>query len=269
MRTFVIGDVHGCLNDLLAILEEINFTVGVDTLISVGDIINRGPNSLETIRFFKQLGSSFDMVLGNHDLHFLAIVHGAKNPTFKDTLTQLLNAKDLDDLVGWLQAKPLVTQIKNYSIVHAGIAPQWDMIKALSLSREVEITLNSENSGHFLNQMYGNVPDSWNENLEGMTRLRVITNYLTRMRLCTNNGELNFTDSDPNLESHRFLPWFKHRIKHKNEKIIFGHWASLNGNFCAPNIHALDVGCVYGGKMRVMNVDNEVLTDYKSAYAQH
>ena len=215
MRTFVIGDVHGCLNDLLAILEEINFTVGVDKLISVGDIINRGPNSLETIRFFKQLGSSFDMVLGNHDLHFLAIVHGAKNPTFKDTLTQLLNAKDLDDLVGWLQTKPLVTQIKNYSIVHAGIAPQWNITKALSLSREVEMTLNSENSGHFLNQMYGNVPNSWNENLEGMTRLRVITNYFTRMRLCSNNGELNFTDSDPNIGSHRFLPWFKHRIKHK------------------------------------------------------
>ncbi|MDC3106182.1 symmetrical bis(5'-nucleosyl)-tetraphosphatase [Gammaproteobacteria bacterium] len=269
MRTFVIGDVHGCLNDLLAILEEINFTVGVDKLISVGDIINRGPNSLETIRFFKQLGSSFDMVLGNHDLHFLAIVHGAKNPTFKDTLTQLLNAKDLDDLVGWLQAKPLITQIKNYSIVHAGIAPQWNITKALSLSREVEMTLNSENSGHFLNQMYGNVPNSWNENLKGMTRLRVITNYFTRMRLCSNNGELNFTDSDPNLKSHRFLPWFKHRIKHKNEKIIFGHWASLNGKFCAPNIHALDVGCVWGGKIRVMNIDNEVITDYKSAYAQH
>ena len=269
MRTFVIGDVHGCLDDLLAILEEINFAVGVDKLISVGDIINRGPNSLETIRFFNQLGSSFDMVLGNHDLHFLALVHGAKNPTYKDTLTQLLNAQDLDDLVGWLQAKPLILQVNNYSVVHAGIAPQWDIIKALSLSKEVETTLNSENSGHFLNQMYGNIPSSWNENLEGMTRLRVITNYLTRMRLCAKDGELDFLNNDPNLESNKFLPWFKHRIKYKNEKIIFGHWASLNGKFCTANIHALDVGCAWGGRIRVINISNEVLTDYKSTYSKN
>ena len=264
MSVYVVGDIHGHFEELTALLNEINFDHRIDKLVSVGDLVNRGPMSLETIRFCKNLGKSFDLVLGNHDLHLLALVHSAGKRTNINSLEALLCAPDLDEIVGWMTEKSLMLIAEEYSIVHAGIAPTWDIEKAFALSLEVQSELQSENAGKFFKNMYGNTPDLWNDELEGVIRLRVITNYLTRMRLCSETGELDFKDNNPKSSSTKYAPWFKHRKSYKKEKIIFGHWATLDGKFCTPTIHALDTGCAWGRKLRIMDIDNEILIEYKS-----
>lgn len=264
MTMYAVGDVQGCLDPLLGLLEQVSFDPSQDQLISVGDLVNRGPKSLETMRFCKGLGSAFKMVLGNHDLHLLAIAHGVRDPTIKDTLDDILRAPDKGDLLNWLQHQPLLLEASGYHFVHAGIPPIWSLELAHQLAAEVSGALQSEQSGAYFESMYGNLPAIWSDSLEGPERWRVITNYLCRMRLCTAEGELelesrNAVESAESAEAAApFLPWFTHTNRQSaDQKIVFGHWAALEGRDCGENVFALDTGCVWGGPMRLMNLETQ------------
>lgn len=256
MTMYAVGDVQGCLDPLLGLLEQVSFDPSHDLLISVGDLVNRGPKSLETMRFCKGLGSAFKMVLGNHDLHLLAIAHGVRGPTNKDTLDDILSAADKDDLLTWLQRQPLLFADSGYHFVHAGIPPIWSLDLAHQLAAEVSGVLQSDQSGAYFKAMYGNLPAIWSDSLEGPERWRVITNYLCRMRFCTAEGELELESRNAVESVAPFLPWFAHPDRQSaDQKIVFGHWAALEGRNCGENVFALDTGCVWGGPMRLMNLE--------------
>lgn len=249
MATYVVGDIQGCLEPLKCLLQEIAFDGERDTLWSVGDVINRGPDCLGTLRFMHQMRDNLVMVLGNHDLHLLAVAAGAKRPTRLDTLDEILAAPDRETLLGWLVQQPLLHRDLGYTMVHAGIPPQWSVEEAQQYAREVEAVLRGPNPDEFFYNMYGNEPALWSEELTGMTRLRVITNYLTRMRYCTPQGELDLISKgpEPDADSHNMAAWFSHnKRKAAEERILFGHWASIEGQTSTPNAIGLDTGCVWG-----------------------
>ena len=257
MTQYAVGDIQGCLDPLLQLLDQVSFDSRQDQLISVGDLINRGPKSLETMRFCKDLGPAFKMVLGNHDLHLLAIARGVRGPTNKDTLTEILAAPDSDELLHWLQGHPLLLKAGDYHIVHAGVPPIWDMATAYRLAEEISGVLQSGESARYFQHMYGNLPAVWSESLEGPERWRVITNYLTRMRFCKPNGSLELESKNSLEMPLPFQPWFAHsNRKTAQDKIVFGHWAALKGRDCGENVFALDTGCVWGGPMRLMNLQS-------------
>lgn len=252
MSTYVVGDIQGCLQPLKCLLKEVRFDPANDVLWSVGDAVNRGPRCLKTLRFLYDMRNSLVMVLGNHDLHLLALAAGVRRPSRSDTLDQILEAPDREELLNWLRHRPLLHREHGYTMVHAGIPPQWSVKKARKRAREVEAVLRSPNCTEFLRQMYGNEPAQWSKDLEGMERLRVITNYLTRMRYCTAEGilDLESKGATPNLGKQKISAWFSHPDrKAANNKILFGHWASINGYTGTPNAIALDTGCVWGGSM--------------------
>jgi len=258
MTSYAVGDIQGCLEPLLKLLKTVSFDPASDQLIAVGDLINRGPQSLETLRFCHSLGDSFKTVLGNHDLHLLAVAHGVRSPTSKDTLDEILAAPDREELLAWLQQQPLLLSIDDYTVVHAGIPPIWNLAQARSLAAEVNEVLCSDRRGEYFNHMYGNHPLVWSEDLQGPERWRVITNYLTRMRFCTPDGILELESKDAISAPAPFAPWFEHQNrKMAQDKIIFGHWAALEGRDCGHNVFALDTGCVWGGPMRLMNLDTK------------
>jgi bis(5'-nucleosyl)-tetraphosphatase (symmetrical) len=263
MTDYVVGDIQGCLDPLLIMLEEVNFEPATDRLIAVGDLINRGPQSLDTLRFCKGLGSAFASVLGNHDLHLLAISHGVRSATRKDTLDEVLCAPDRDELLDWLQQLPLLLSVGDFTIVHAGIPPIWSVKTATCMAREVEAVLQSSQSSLYFQHMYGNLPDSWSDNLQGPERWRLITNYLTRMRYCSSSGQLELSaktapDKRPNEQLvAEFAPWYSYSERlASQDKIIFGHWAALEGKACGANLYPMDTGYVWGGAMRLMNLDS-------------
>ncbi len=265
MSTYAIGDIQGCFESLQCLLEKITFDPQRDRLWLVGDLVNRGPDSLATLRFLYSLRDSIDFVLGNHDLHFLAIAHGLRKPSPSDTLGSLLLATDKQQLVDWLiQGKLLHTDAQlGFTMVHAGIPPQWSLHQAQAHAREVEAVLQSRYSRDFLSNMYGNSPSSWKNKLIGQERLRLITNYFTRMRFCTAEGELELNTKD-NVSAAPlgFLPWFSHPMrKTLDDNIIFGHWAALEGRaLCndqpVANVFALDTGCVWGGSLTAMRLED-------------
>ena len=258
MTHYAVGDIQGCFDALIELLSKIQFNPNKDHLIAVGDLVNRGPKSLETLRYCKNLGDSFTTVLGNHDLHLLAIAHGIREPTPKDTLDPILEASDRDEILDWLQQQPLLLNIKGYTVVHAGIPPQWSIIQATALANEVSQALTSQNSGDYFAAMYGNLPLLWSDNLESPDRLRVITNYLTRMRFCKAQGELEFDSKSTITPPAGYKAWFDHAQRNTREnKIIFGHWAALEGRDCGDNLFPLDTGYVWGGAMRIMNLDTQ------------
>ena len=245
-------------------MDKVSFEPATDRLLAVGDLVNRGPQSLDTLRFLKELGNSFNSVLGNHDLHLLAISHGVRRATNKDTLSEILNASDSHELLNWLQQLPLLISLGDYTLVHAGIPPNWSIKTAASLAREVEAVLQSEQATDYFQGMYGNQPDSWSDALEGPERWRVITNYLTRMRFCTSSGQLELKskmppDQQPASQQDKpqadFLPWYSHGSRlAREDKIVFGHWAALEGRYCGENLFPMDTGFVWGGAMRLMNL---------------
>lgn len=265
MTDYVVGDIQGCLDPLLKLLERVNFEPTTDRLIAVGDLVNRGPKSLETLRFCKGLGSAFNSVLGNHDLHLLAISHGVRPATNKDTLNEILDASDSRELLEWLQQLPLLITLDDYTLVHAGIPPNWSIQTAVSMAREVEAVLQSDRAADYFQAMYGNQPDSWSEDLEGAERWRLITNYLTRMRFCTSSGQLELKSKTPpdqqpgsqeKVTEAEFLPWYSHETRLASEdKIVFGHWAALEGKYCGENLFPMDTGYIWGGAMRLMNLE--------------
>ncbi len=252
MTTYAVGDIQGCLQPLKALLREVDFNPSRDVLWSVGDIVNRGPRCLKTLRFLYNLRDSLVLVLGNHDLHLLAVAAGVRPPNRSDTLDKILKAPDRDILLTWLVNRPLIHHEHGHTLVHAGIPPQWTVARAMELAGEVEAVLRSPNCVEFLRQMYGNEPLAWSDDLTGMTRLRVITNYLTRMRYCTADGVLDLKSKGPkpDPEAGDVAPWFSHPGRAAaQEKILFGHWASLEGCTDTPNAIGLDSGCVWGGSL--------------------
>jgi len=263
MTTYVVGDLQGCLDCLKSLLDKLDFDSKNDHLWCAGDLVNRGPSSLETLRFCKSLGKNFRTVLGNHDLSLLAIASGAKKPSRKDTIQEILTASDRDELLAWLQAQPLMLRSGVYTIVHAGIPPQWSVDEAQGYAGELEAILADKEEAHrFFATMFGNEPACWQDNLAGQDRLRAITNYFTRMRYCDKAGCLDFDNKlGPDQAPPGYRPWFAHKQrKTTNDKIIFGHWASLEGNISLPNLFPLDTGCVWGGRLRAMSLTDETYT---------
>lgn len=261
MATYAIGDIQGCLEPLQCLLKEIEFNPSNDRLWLAGDLINRGPDTLATLRFLYELRDSITIVLGNHDLHFIAVYYGQRKPGKNDTLDELLRAPDCADLAYWLRQQKLVHHDPelNFTMVHAGIPPQWNLIETLGYANEVENALKGVDVENFLVAMYGDLPSRWSSNLIGVDRLRLITNYFTRMRFCSAEGELELqTKESADAAPPGFAPWFSYLArKTRAEKIIFGHWAALEGRTDEENIYALDTGCVWGGALTALRLEDE------------
>lgn len=261
MTTYAVGDLQGCLDPLKCLLDRVAFDPARDRLWLVGDLVNRGPKSLETLRFLFTMRDSVTCVLGNHDLHLLAVAHNVERLKKSDTLREIIEAPDAGDLLDWLRRQKLVhyDEARDVAMVHAGIPPMWTLAKALKRAAEVEeALLDDARLPLFLEGMYGNDPACWDSDLHGITRLRVITNYFTRMRFCKADGTLDLKSKEgADTAPPGYRPWFAHPSrKTRGQKIIFGHWAALEGKCNEPGLHALDTGCVWGGTMTLLNIDN-------------
>ncbi len=261
MSTYAIGDIQGCLDPLKQLLEQVNFDPAEDRLWIAGDLINRGPSSQETLHFLYQMREHLTVVLGNHDLHLIAVARGHRAPNNKDTLEEILGHEEHPEWIEWLRHMPLLHHDPklNFVMTHAGIPPQWHLERAKAHAREVEAVLQSSQLDDFLAHMYGNEPSEWKHKLYGMDRLRMITNYFTRMRFCTADGELDLNNKGE-VGSHPpgFAPWFAHpKHKCRDHRIVFGHWAALEGKADAPNVFALDTGCVWGGSLTAMRLEDQ------------
>ncbi|MFP8965613.1 symmetrical bis(5'-nucleosyl)-tetraphosphatase [Pokkaliibacter sp. CJK22405] len=260
MARYVIGDIQGCYDEFRTLLDVIHFSDS-DQLWIAGDLVNRGPDSLNTLRFVKSLGDQAISVLGNHDLHLLAIAHG--HGTFKrgDTLEAIFAAEDRDELLHWLQHRPLLHRDGRQVLVHAGLPPIWSAADAEMYAREVEEVLRGDDAPTYFAHMYGNQPDRWQDDLEGAERWRVITNYLTRMRFVTPNGRLEFkSKSSMDEPPEGFLPWFLYKNPEwSGSYIYFGHWAALLGQTGMHDVFALDTGCVWGNTLTALRLDDQRL----------
>ena len=257
MATFVVGDIQGCLTPLRRLLKRGGFDPKSDSLWALGDLVNRGPDSLSTLRFLRDLGA--DAVLGNHDLHLLAMAAGVEASRPDDSLDAVLRATDREELLDWLRHRPLLQRLGEWTLVHAGIPPQWDIDTAVARAAEVEAALRGSGCEDFLHHMYGNEPSDWNEERRGAARLRLIVNYLTRMRFCDADGRLDLKCLGPPSEAPpNMLPWFAHRGRlSAGHPIAFGHWAALDGDAGAdPQLFALDTGCVWGRKLSMLRLED-------------
>ncbi|NEX16797.1 MAG: diadenosine tetraphosphatase [Halochromatium sp.] len=257
MATYAIGDIQGCYDELRRLLDKIGFDPTKDKLWCVGDLVNRGPDSLAVLRWIKALDERAIVVLGNHDLHLLAVALAGARMGKKDTLEAILEAPDCDELLHWLRHRPLLHQSekKGFTLLHAGLPPQWTLAQAQDYAREVEIQLQGPAHVDFLEQMYGNEPDCWHDDLRGMERLRFITNCFTRLRWCHPDGRLLLKEKG-GLEQPApgALPWFRMPDRRSSEdRILFGHWSTI-GFLAENNCWALDSGCVWGGRMSAVRV---------------
>jgi bis(5'-nucleosyl)-tetraphosphatase (symmetrical) len=260
MACYAIGDIQGCYDELQRLLEQIDFDPAQDQLWFVGDLVNRGPGSLEVLRFVRSLGDSAITVLGNHDLHLLAVAEGIGKLHSSDTLDGILNAPDRDELLHWLRHQRLMHAEGGHVLVHAGLLPQWTAQQALALAHEVESALRSDDYAVFLEKMYGNAPHGWEDGLEGYKRLRVIVNAFTRLRICTPQGEMEFKfKGEVENIPEGYLPWFEvKKRRNADATVIFGHWSAL-GLKVEPNIIALDTGCLWGGPMTAIRLEDRRL----------
>ncbi len=257
MATYAIGDVQGCFDELNRLIERIGFDVARDRLWFVGDLVNRGPRSLEVLRFVKSLGDAAIVVLGNHDLHLLAVAEGLDQVKHADSFGDVLAAPDRDGLLEWLRSRPMMHAEGRYAMVHAGLLPQWSIGKALALAAEVEAALRGAGYRDFLANMYGGRPKRWDDALAGWARLRAIVNAMTRMRFCTPDGKMEFkaTGTEPPAG---FRPWFDVRPPRAEPAIVCGHWSAL-GLKLTPRLAALDTGCVWGGTLSALRLEDRWL----------
>ncbi len=265
MATYAIGDIQGCYHAFQALLQRIAFDVKSDQLWLVGDLINRGGGSLEVLRWCYQHRDRIQTVLGNHDLHAIAVAHDIRKPSRSDTLQHILDAPDADVLLTWLRHQPLMVANEDYVMVHAGLLPQWEVNQALDYAQEVEAALRGNDYVDFLLNMYGNTPNIWREDLRGYDRLRVITNVMTRMRVCSIDGALDFSFKGELADVPKgLMPWFDlpHRVT-QNQAIIVGHWSAL-GLYQSQNVYALDTGCLWGGKLTAMCLETKQVTQVAS-----
>ncbi len=263
MTTFVIGDLHGCLTPLKRLLDKVQFEPGSDQAWFVGDLVNRGPQSLETLRFVRSMGSDAICVLGNHDLHLLAVIHGIRQTSGKDTLDDILHADDLHELTDWLRHLPLLhhSEELNVTMVHAGIHPDWNLAQAKTLAAEVEKALRSDNYAHHLQRMFGNKPAKWSDTLGKKRRRRFAINAFTRMRFCTKKGKLDFCQTcAPAKAPENLMPWYA--VPDRKEidgRILFGHWSS-HPAFAVSNVVPLDRGAIWGGSLAALALETGVTT---------
>jgi len=264
MTTYAIGDIQGCYEALRRLLDRLSFDPATDSLWFVGDLVNRGPDSLRTLRFVKSLGSAAVTVLGNHDLHLLALSEGNEKHQKKSNLDKVLDAPDRDDLLYWLRHRPIFHHDpeRQFSMIHAGLAPQWTLAEARSYAGELENILRGPGYREYLADIYGNQPEQWNDSLTGMDRLRFITNCFTRLRYCDKDGNLNLKEKGPlGAQSKSVMPWFQvPNRKTRGDRIIFGHWSTL-GYYAGDNILAIDSGCVWGGQLTAIEIKRS--TDIK------
>ena len=258
MATLAIGDIQGCFDSFRRLLDICHFDPARDRLWLVGDLVNRGPKSLKTLRLIKSLGSAAQIVLGNHDLYLLMVAEGgAKYRGKDDTLQGILNAKDREELLDWLRHQPLCYTEGNYCMVHAGLLPQWSAIQARELSREVEKVLQGPNYREFILNLWGSEPASWSNELSGWQRLRVIVNAMTRMRFCTPDGVMEFKTKGELVNAPAgHLPWFEVPNRQSADSVLVtGHWSAL-GLQITPNRLALDSGCLWGGHLTAVRLEN-------------
>lgn len=257
MATYAIGDIQGCYEPLRRLLDLIRFDPAHDRLWVVGDLVNRGPESLMVLRYLHELGSAATVVLGNHDLYLLMVAAGVERRDKDDTLYQVLEAPDRDVLLDWLARQPLLHVEGDHAMVHAGLLPVWTITRAQELAAEVSAGLTGPDAHHFLLHLAGNRPDRWADNLKGWDRLRVIVNAMTRMRFCTPHGHLALRAKGPPDEAPAgTLPWFRAPDRfHRTHTIVCGHWSAL-GYYRGDGIIALDSGCVWGGKLTAFRLED-------------
>jgi bis(5'-nucleosyl)-tetraphosphatase (symmetrical) len=252
MATYAIGDVQGCFDELQQLLEKIGFSAG-DRLWFVGDLVNRGPKSLEVLRFVRSLGARAVTVLGNHDLHLVAQHEGFERPRSDDTFADVMAAPDRSELVDWLRGRPLMHAEGDCAMVHAGLLPAWSVGKALRLAGEVRAALEAPDYREFLAHMYGSMPDCWADELAGWDRLRVIVNAMTRMRFCTPDGKMEFRAKGKETPA-GFVPWYETRPRERCF-VIAGHWSAL-GLKLTRQVALLDSGCVWGGALSALRLED-------------
>lgn len=257
MATYAVGDIQGCFTSFTHLLEQIGFNAARDRLWLVGDLINRGPDSLAVLRWARQHENSLSVVLGNHDLHTLAVAEGFVEAHRLDTLQALLTAPDGPELLSWLRGRHMAYAEGDYLMVHAGVLPQWNADQVLALAREVEDVLRGDGYRDFLAHMYGNHPNHWQDDLHGMNRLRVITNALTRLRVCTAEGAMDFRFKGEVADiPEGFTPWFELQGRRSVDRtMVFGHWSAL-GLLLRDNLIALDTGCLWGGQLTAIRLED-------------
>lgn len=263
MATYAIGDIQGCVEPLEALLDKINYDSTIDHLWFTGDLVSRGPESLRSLRLISKLPNTIT-VLGNHDMHLLALKFAENVYVVKHNLMPILEAHDSDELIHWLRHRPLIHHDPHlkFTLVHAGILPSWSIASALEYGGEVSTVLQSDNAGEFLEEMYGDEPKYWSENLLGWNRLRFITNVFTRMRYCDAQGGLALeSKSAPGSQNVDLIPWYKlPSLRNHDDRIVFGHWASLMGKADVTNIFALDTGCVWGNQLTALRLEDQYRT---------
>ena len=255
MAIYAIGDLQGCYQSFRQLLDLVQFDPSNDQLWLVGDIVNRGPDSLVLLRFLKQAGNSTKIVLGNHDLHLLMVAEGLAKTSAGDTLQAILDAPDRDELLHWLRHQSLLHTENDFVMVHAGLLPTWTVKQARQLASEVEFALRHENFHEVFARLYGNLPNHWDDNLAGYERLRLIVNAMTRMRVCTSDGLIDFTYKGK--EAHipaGHMPWFDVPSRaSQHATIVCGHWSAL-GLKVREDLIALDTGCLWGGNLTAIRL---------------
>lgn len=260
MTTYAIGDLQGCHDQFSALLARIEAIAPDARLIIVGDIVNRGPKSLQTLRRVREIGAR--IVLGNHDLNLLAVAAGLRTPHRSDTMDDILAAEDRDELLTWLRHQPLALYEHGHLLVHAGVLPQWNVEQTLALAQEVESALQGDDWIDFLQKMYGNEPARWHDELQGTNRLRCIVNALTRIRYCTADGAMDFKSKEGSIEASAadgLMPWFSLPSRQTADTpVVFGHWSTL-GLIVLPKLVALDTGCIWGGQLTAVNLETHTI----------
>ncbi len=250
MALYCIGDLQGCNAPLQTLLHTIDFSPSRDTLYFLGDLVNRGPDSAGVLRRLMQMDGAARCVLGNHDLHLLAVANGVRRVHRGDTVGSILNAPDREAMLDWLRRQHMAIFEHGHLMVHAGVLPQWTAAQAMQLAAEVEAVLTGPDLPAFLTRMYGNEPAAWNDSLEGADRLRVIVNAFTRLRFCTADGTMEFTVKEGAAKAPEgYLAWYDVPARRTQDvTVAFGHWSTL-GLLLRPNLLSLDTGCVWGGSL--------------------
>jgi len=265
MATYAIGDVQGCYDELQRLLDVFRFDPAQDRLWFAGDLVNRGPDSLSVLRLVKGLGDAAVTVLGNHDIHLVCRAVQVASSKKRDTLDDVLNAPDGADLVNWLRAQPLIYREAGYVLIHAGLLPQWSPAEACALAGEVARTVQSEEGVDFLRYHVSHNVTFLPEDAGGFSRLSFILNVLTRLRVCTARGEMEFSFSGPLADiPEGFVPWFALVTQELSETVLFGHWAAL-GLHTEPNAICLDSGCVWGGSLTALRLEDRKVFQVPSA----
>lgn len=259
MALYLMGDVQGCDGALGRLLDLIDFSPSRDRLVILGDLVNRGPASLAVLRRLLALDNAVECLLGNHDLHLLAVSLGVRKAHRSDTVNDILQAADRLALLDWLRQRPLALSEGGVLMVHAGVLPQWSAEQTLALAGEVQSVLRGPEWGAFMHEMYGNQPDQWNDALDGADRLRVVVNAFTRLRYCSPEGRMEFETKTGGLEHAPpgYMPWFDVPGRNtRSDVVAFGHWSTL-GWLSRPDIISLDTGCVWGGALSAVRLGSE------------